>query len=195
MLGMLTFTDPGDDKNMTKANGYAEYPDGPARNPSSIQRGSVAFLSTYPGDPTTPGYPSKEGSRRMEKVTVPSIPSLPLSWKEAQPLLQALNGQGVAAENVDRPNWKGVIPGVGYDTGPATGVTLEFSNVMEDRMGWIHNAVGIINGTNEDEVVIVGNHHDAWMIGGAGKLVGRTKLGSVRQMICFQLIRILVRPF
>jgi hypothetical protein len=59
MIGAVIFTDPGDDRNMTAKN-YATYPDGPARNPTSIQKGSVMDLSTYPGDPTTPGYPSKE---------------------------------------------------------------------------------------------------------------------------------------
>ena len=58
MIGAILFTDPADDGNITVANGYTAYPDGPARNPSSVQRGSVQFLSTYPGDPTTPGYPS-----------------------------------------------------------------------------------------------------------------------------------------
>jgi N-acetylated-alpha-linked acidic dipeptidase len=41
------------------------------------------------------------------------------------------------------------------------------SNVMNDTYGTIWNAVGIINGTLEDEVVIVGNHRDAWIVGGA----------------------------
>ncbi|KAH7356052.1 N-acetylated-alpha-linked acidic dipeptidase-like protein 2 [Pyrenochaeta sp. MPI-SDFR-AT-0127] len=167
MIGAIIFTDPGDDKNMTAANGFLTYPDGPARNPTSIQRGSVAFLSTYPGDPTTPAYPSKEDSVRTEKRTMPKIPSLPISWSDAQPLLQALNGHGIDAKEVDRSNWIGSIPGVEYSTGPALGVTLAMSNIMEDKMTWIWNTIGIINGTSEDEVVVVGNHHDAWMIGGA----------------------------
>jgi N-acetylated-alpha-linked acidic dipeptidase len=41
------------------------------------------------------------------------------------------------------------------------------SNLMEDKITPIWNAIGVINGTNEDEVIIVGNHRDAWMIGGA----------------------------
>jgi len=39
---------------------------------------------------------------------------------------------------------------------------------MEERYSYIWNASGIINGTNQDEVVIVGNHRDAWIVGGAG---------------------------
>ncbi|KAI4651247.1 uncharacterized protein J4E78_007938 [Alternaria triticimaculans] len=165
MIGAVIFTDPGDDRNMTAKN-YATYPDGPARNPTSIQKGSVMDLSTYPGDPTTPGYPSKEGVERKEKKTVPAIPSLPISWIEAKPLLVALNGHGVDAKTTDRPNWVGGIDGVEYSSGPSEAV-LSMSNIMRGEINWIHNAIGIINGTNEDEVVIVGNHHDSWMIGGA----------------------------
>jgi N-acetylated-alpha-linked acidic dipeptidase len=166
MIGAMIFTDPSDDKNMTAKN-YATYPDGPARNPTSIQKGSVMDLSTYPGDPTTPGYPSKAGSWRQDKKTVPDIPSLPMSWIEAKPLLMALNGHGIDSETVDRPNWVGGINGVKYSSGPSK-ATLSMSNIMRDEINWIQNAIGIVNGTNEDEVVIVGNHHDSWMIGGAG---------------------------
>lgn len=51
MVGVLIYSDPGDDGEITEANGYKAYPDGPARNPSSVQRGSVQFLSIRPGDP------------------------------------------------------------------------------------------------------------------------------------------------
>ena len=180
MIGVIIFTDPSDDRNMTMKN-YATYPEGPARNPSSIQRGSVVDLSRYPGDPTTPGYPSKEGVQRMEKKTVPSIPSLPISWIEARSLLVALNGHGIDAKTVDGANWIGAIDGVEYSTGPSK-ATLSLSNVMEDDIRWIHNAIGIVNGTNEDEVVIVGNHHDSWMIGGAGKQRGDSYIDKITYM-------------
>ena len=45
-MGTLIFTDIGDDGNMTTLNGHLAYPKGPARNPTSVQRGSVLFLST-----------------------------------------------------------------------------------------------------------------------------------------------------
>ena len=66
------------------------YPDGPARNPSSVQRGSVQYLSLYPGDPTTPGYPSYENSTRTDGENIPGIPSLPLSWNNAKVLLDEI---------------------------------------------------------------------------------------------------------
>jgi N-acetylated-alpha-linked acidic dipeptidase len=44
MVGAVIYSDPGDDGNITELNGYKTYPDGPARNPSSVQRGSAQFL-------------------------------------------------------------------------------------------------------------------------------------------------------
>lgn len=167
MIGCVIFTDPGDDGNITEAKGYAAYPDGPARNPTSVQRGSVQFLSTYPGDPTTPGYPSKQDSPRADISPVtPNIPSLPLSYAEAIPLLRALDGFGIPGSEVNRTNWVGAL-NVTYSTGPAPGATLSMSNVMRDATTPIWDAVGIINGTNQDEVLVIGNHRDAWIIGGA----------------------------
>jgi N-acetylated-alpha-linked acidic dipeptidase len=150
------------------AKGVAAYPDGPARNPTTVQRGSVQFLSTYPGDPTTPGYVSKPDSERADRSKItPQIPSLPISWIEAQPILKALNGFGTNGTAVNRTGWVGAIPGVTYSTGAGSGATLSMSNVMNDTYATIWDAVGIINGTNQDEVVIVGNHRDAWIVGGA----------------------------
>lgn len=45
MVGMVIYNDPQMDGDMTIANGHKAYPDGPARNPSSVQRGSTQFIS------------------------------------------------------------------------------------------------------------------------------------------------------
>lgn len=167
MIGAILFTDPGDDGNVTVAKGVAAYPDGPARNPTSVQRGSVQFLSTYPGDPTTPGYPSREDSPRADKNAVlPQIPSIPISYEEVQPILAALDGFGTPGAQVNRSMWVGALNAT-YATGPAPGVTISMDNQMEDTYTDIWNAIGIINGTNADETIIIGNHRDAWLIGGA----------------------------
>ncbi len=47
MIGTVIYTDPQEDGEITEANGYKTYPDGPARNPSSVQRGSTQFLSIH----------------------------------------------------------------------------------------------------------------------------------------------------
>lgn len=81
---------------MTVENGYLPYPAGPARNPTSVQRGSVQYLSLYPGDPTTPGYPAYENATRTEGENIPKIPSLPISWANAQRLLKEIDAEGDA---------------------------------------------------------------------------------------------------
>lgn len=168
MIGVVIFTDPSDDGNQTVFKGVAAYPDGPARNPTTVQRGSVQFLSIYPGDPTTPGYVSKQNVTRADKSnSVPRIPSLLISWTDAQPILRALNGYGTNGSAVNRTGWVGALPNTSYSTGVGAPVTLSLTNVMEDAITPVWNAIGIINGTNQDEVIIVGNHRDAWIIGGA----------------------------
>lgn len=166
MIGAILFTDTGDDGNVTEANGYAAYPDGPARNPTAVQRGSVQYLSIYPGDPTTPGYPSREDSPRADTSAVqPKIPSIPISYVDAIPILAALDGHGVDGETVNRTRWVGAL-NVSYSTGPAPGTTISMSNLMKDVYTDIWDTIGIINGTNPDETVVIGNHRDAWIIGG-----------------------------
>lgn len=65
-----------------------------------------------------------------------------------------------------RDSWVGGL-NVTYSTGPAPGITLSLSNKMKDATTPIWNVIGIINGTNADETIVVGNHRDAWIIGGA----------------------------
>lgn len=43
-IGVVMYSDPGDDGEITEENGYETYPNGPARNPSSVQRGSCQYL-------------------------------------------------------------------------------------------------------------------------------------------------------
>lgn len=45
MAGVVLYSDPQEDGEITEANGYKTYPNGPAREPSSVQRGSTQFLS------------------------------------------------------------------------------------------------------------------------------------------------------
>jgi N-acetylated-alpha-linked acidic dipeptidase len=97
---------------------------------------------------------------------LPKIPSIPISYKDAIPLLTGLDGYGTLGKNVNRTGWIGGL-NVTYSTGPAPGTVISMSNVMEKEIKPIWNVIGIINGTNADETIIVGNHRDAWVIGGA----------------------------
>ncbi|CAK7568077.1 MAG: hypothetical protein SEPTF4163_006058 [Sporothrix epigloea] len=173
-VGVLLYSDPGDDGEATEANGYEVYPDGPARQPTSVQRGSVQFLSIAPGDPTTPGYPSKPGvPRGPTDRYIPSIPSIPISYEDALPILKALNGHGPTSK--DFGHWwtrnEGLgYKGVDYNIGPtpADKVQVNLVNEQEYTTTPIWNVLGIFNGSVlPNEVVVVGNHRDAWIAGGA----------------------------
>lgn len=172
MVGAVIYTDPGDDGEVTEYNGNETYPKGPAREPSSVQRGSTQFLSVAPGDPTTPGYPSKPGvPRKPVNGAIPSIPSIPISYLDAIPLLKALNGHGPKASSFNKYWQKGGLgyKGVEYNIGPSPeGLALNLVNEQEYVTTPMWNVIGIINGSIADEVVVLGNHRDAWVAGGAG---------------------------
>ncbi|TPX17197.1 uncharacterized protein E0L32_003315 [Thyridium curvatum] len=172
MVGAILFSDPGDDGEITEENGYKPYPEGPARQPSSVQRGSVQFLSFAPGDPTTPGYPSKPGvPRGPTEGFIPSIPSVPISYRDALPILQALNGHGPKAKDFNK-YWTRNLGlkhlGVDYNIGPTPDdLVVNLYNKQDYSITPIWNVIGVINGSIPDEVIVVGNHRDAWVAGGA----------------------------
>lgn len=190
MVGVVLYSDLDEDGEITEENGYETYPNGPARNPSSVQRGSTQFLSMLtkvlhtlrmglltrqgiaPGDPTTPGYPSKPGVPRGDPHnSTPSIPSVPISYEDALPILRALNGHGPKASDFNK-YWQGGglrYKGVKYNIGPSpAALQLNLVNEQEYITTPLWNVIGIINGTIQDEVIVLGNHRDAWIAGGAG---------------------------
>lgn len=128
-------------------------------------------LGFAPGDPTTPGYPSKPGvPRQPVDHAIPSIPSIPISYKDALPLLKALNGHGPQAFSFG-DHWKGGglgYKGVDYNIGPSpSSLVLNLVNEQDYEIAAMWNVIGIINGSIADEVVVLGNHRDAWIAGGA----------------------------
>ena len=123
------------------------------------------------GDPTTPGYPSKPGVPRQDtKDSLPQIPSLPLSYAEALPLLKGLNGYGPNASHFNEYWQQGGLgyKGVNYNVGPSPpNLTVNLVNEQEYVITPIWNVIGVVNGTIQDEVILLGNHRDAWIAGGA----------------------------
>lgn len=126
-----------------------------------------------PGDPTTPGYPSKPGAPRQDPFhSIPAIPSVPISYVDALPILKSLNGHGPKASDSFNKYWQGGglgYKGVEYNIGPSpVGSVLNLVNEQEYITTPLWNVIGIINGTMQDEVIVLGNHRDAWIAGGAG---------------------------
>lgn len=130
-----------------------------------------SFQLTFPS--TTPGYASKPGvPRQPVDRSIPLIPSLPLSYSEAIPFLRALNGHGLAASDLGDA-WTAQsglgYKGVKYNVGPSPShLKLHLFNDQQYETTPIWNVIGIINGTSPNEVVVLGNHRDAWIAGGAG---------------------------
>ena len=125
-----------------------------------------------PGDPTTPGYPSKPGVPREDpNHSIPAIPSVPISYQDALPILRALNGHGPKATEFNE-FWQGgglEHKGVRYNIGPSPAdLVLNLFNDQEYITTPLWNVIGIVNGTLQNEVVVLGNHRDAWIAGGAG---------------------------
>ena len=96
---------------------------------------------------------------------------MPISYAEALPLLKALNGHGPKASSFP-DNWQigGLAyKGVEYSIGPTPeSLTINLRNEQEYVTTPAWNAIGIINGSIPDEVIVLGNHRDAWIAGGAG---------------------------
>ncbi|KAJ7498665.1 Zn-dependent exopeptidase [Mycena latifolia] len=150
-VGVLIYSDLRDDGPVTEANGYLAYPQGPARNLNSVQRGSVQFLSVYPGDPTTPGYPSYENSTRTEGENIPKIPSLPISAANAAKLFNLTE----------------------------EGKEVRLVNHVDTKVTPIWNTMGVIPGYITDEVIVIGNHRDAWVMGATDPSSGTTSVHEV----------------
>ena len=96
---------------------------------------------------------------------------MPISYLDALPILRALNGYGPRASDFNR-FWQGGglgYKGVEYNIGPSPpNLVLNLVNEQEYVTTPLWNVIGIINGTIPDEVVVLGNHRDAWIAGGAG---------------------------
>jgi N-acetylated-alpha-linked acidic dipeptidase len=167
-VGCIIYSDPRDD-------GYGQgetFPAGPFRPADGVQRGSVMDMPVYPGDPLTPGVGATKDAKRLklsEVTTFTKIPTLPISYGDAQPLLAALTGP-VAPEN-----WRGGLP-ITYRIGPGPArVHLKVSSNWDTKT--LYDVIARIPGaTYPDEWIVRGNHHDAWVNGAEDPVAGTSAL-------------------
>jgi N-acetylated-alpha-linked acidic dipeptidase len=158
--GVIIYSDPIDD-------GYFKgdaYPKGPWRPESGVQRGSIQYMFKYPGDPTTPGFASVMSLPKSQRVPpekaadMPKIPTTPLSYADARPILENLAGPETPRD------WQGALPFT-YHVGPGP-VRVKIHLKQDYRYWTIWDVVGKIQGTKyPDEWVVLGNHRDAWAFG------------------------------
>ena len=159
--GVLIYSDPQDD-------GYFRgdtYPKGPYRPETGVQRGSVEYMFKFPGDVTTPGVastpdlPASDRISPAESPAMPKIPSTPLSWHDAEPILRALGGSAVPK------GWQGALPFT-YHVGGAGKVKVHMLLEQDYAFRPLWDVIGRIPGSRyPNDWVIAGNHRDAWTFG------------------------------
>ncbi|HET7435472.1 MAG TPA: transferrin receptor-like dimerization domain-containing protein [Thermoanaerobaculia bacterium] len=163
-IGCIIYSDPSDD-------GYARgdvYPKGPYRNENGAQRGSVADMPVYPGDPTTPGVGSTANATHLDRAnaqTITKIPVLPISYADALPLLRNLRGP------VAPPEWRGALP-ITYrlGSGPAK---VHLKLAFDWKLTPAYDVIARLRGSDRaDEWIVRGNHHDAWVRGASDPISG-----------------------
>jgi N-acetylated-alpha-linked acidic dipeptidase len=158
--GVLIYSDPYDD-GWRRGD---KYPQGPWRPDRGVQRGSVGYMFQFPGDPTTPGVastPDLPADQRIapeQSAQLPRIPTTPLSYADAEPILQHLRGPESPRE------WQGSLPFT-YHVGPGP-VKVKMHLKQDYQFRTIWNVIGSIRGSEwPDEWVVAGNHRDGWVYG------------------------------
>jgi N-acetylated-alpha-linked acidic dipeptidase len=167
-IGCIIYSDPQDD-------GYVRgdvYPKGAFKNSTGVQRGSVMDMPTYPGDVLTPGIGATADAKRLDRADAPTItkiPVLPISYEDAKPLLEALEGP------VAPSSWSGGLP-ITYHIGPGPAkVHLKLN--FDWKLVPAHNVIATMKGTEyPDQWVMRGNHHDAWVHGANDPISGMVAL-------------------
>jgi N-acetylated-alpha-linked acidic dipeptidase len=170
-VGCIIYSDPADD-------GYGRgdvYPKGGWRNPDGVQRGSVQDMTTYPGDPLTPGVGATTNAKRLTRqtaTTILKIPALPMSYGDATKLFQRMGGKVVPR------GWSGGLP-LAYHFGGDTSVQLHLAVKSDWSMKTLYDVIATIPGaTKPDEWIIRGNHRDGWVFGASDPLSGHVAMLS-----------------
>ena len=164
-LGCIIYSDPKSDNGFFAGD---VYPKGGWRPPQGVQRGSVADMPLHAGDPLTPGVGAVEGARRLELSqarTLTKIPVLPISARDAQPLLAAMGGP-IAPEA-----WRGALP-LPYHLGPGP-AKVHLRVAFDWQVRPIYDVIAKLPGGElPDQWVMRGNHHDAWVNGATDPISG-----------------------
>jgi N-acetylated-alpha-linked acidic dipeptidase len=164
---IIIYSDPAED-------GFKRgkvFPEGPWGPDSHIQRGAITYDFIVPGDPLTPGWASVPGAKRIpiaRSLSVPKIIALPMSWRDAKPLLENMDGPEAPAE------WQGGMPIKYRMTGSVRAhvkvdmdTSVMANYVVEARM----------RGTRfPEEWIVMGNHRDAWEFGGVDPSSGTASM-------------------
>jgi len=154
---IIIYSDPADD-------GYAKgltWPEGPWRADFQSQDGNGKYSWFWHGDPLSPGVGARADSKVLDPATAPTLPRIPaivLSYKEATKILSRLRGPAVPA------GFQGALPFT-YRLGAGPAV-VHLNVQMDAGRRPIRDIIARLPGRNPDRWVVLGTHHDAWTFGG-----------------------------
>jgi N-acetylated-alpha-linked acidic dipeptidase len=154
---IIIYSDPADD-------GYAKgltWPKGPWRADFQSQDGNGKYSWFWHGDPLSPGVGARAESKVLDPATAPTLPRIPaivLSYKEASKILGQLRGPAAPA------GFQGALP-FAYRLGAGPAV-VHMNVQMDASRRPIRDLIAKLPGRNPDRWVVLGTHHDAWTFGG-----------------------------
>ncbi len=186
--GVLIYSDPGDDgyargdvypngpfrPGSAIQRGSVQFLSLGPGDPSTPNGPSIKGAKRLPIDPLD-GFTLKERDipgdlgvlsvKSWEKETglvrdsyFATIPSLPISYNTARPILETLAGPNVPT------GWQGGLP-ITYHVGPGP-AEVRFGITMDYKIRPVWNVVATIQGdVAPDQWVMIGNHRDAWVYG------------------------------
>jgi N-acetylated-alpha-linked acidic dipeptidase len=174
--GTIIYSDPAEDG----ARQGTVYPDGPWGPESHIQWGAILYDWLGQGEPFTFHWQRQTDGRWSEGPVrdkqLPKIPSMPLNERNAAAILKQMGGPAAPDD------WQGGLP-ITYRIGPGP-VTLEMDVRNDERVEPMRSVIGVIRGREEPEkLVILGNHHDAWIYGAVDPSSGTAAILEVARAL------------
>ncbi|KAI3381710.1 hypothetical protein SNEBB_004399 [Seison nebaliae] len=181
-VGVILYSDPKDYAKNYNGTDHG-YPETKWMPGDALQRGSVLLGQ---GDPSTPLYPSTDECyrKKFDEQIRPKIPIMPISFNDAQFILESMSGDEVEDE------WKGSLVNVTYRYGGKLidDRELELNVNMVETTSKITNVIGQLEGSvYPDEYIIIGAHRDAWTFGAVDPGTGTTVLLEVAETLGTQI--------
>eukprot|EP00731_Ephydatia_muelleri_P003672 Em0001g3672a len=175
---LIIYSDP----QQYAPNGTGVYPNGPSLPPYGVQRGT---LNGAQRDPLTSGIPAIDGVFREDYASVvksgvvPSIPVQPIGYGDAQFFMSQLDA------HIAPGSWTGGL-NVGYFIWQSDSNTnqtfIQVNNYQEEQV--IYDVIATMYGQVEpDQLVVLGNHRDAWVFGGVDPNSGTAVLEEIARAL------------
>lgn len=185
-IGVVTFSD----RSISRPGMWPEGPDYPA---GAVERDSLAISAMVPGDLLSPGYSSIDTARVVDDIhltNIPTIPAVPVSWKDVTPFLAAIEGYGVEMLGSDVPKidswWSG-------NTSSPKAKLTNYPVLKKRHPIW--NVLGKLDGQDQSDLaIIIGAKRDSWCYGAVGPMSGTAVLLEVARIFTLMSTKLGWKP-